>query len=151
MTDDPIVQVPLSWINDPVLLAKIGIRETINGNIATTERLDAMSNDFDDLRAEVQEDIRDDAARDARIAELEAANGTLQTAAQEAIDRANLSEAEKAELQQKYDEAVAAVQDAVAQLRSSDYPNAPDPEPEPDPEPVDDGGETPPAARGRKR
>jgi Skp family chaperone for outer membrane proteins len=88
-------------------------------------KLDDMSDEFADLKAEVQEDIRDDAARDQVIADLRAANENLATVAQEAVDAKNVSEQEKADLQQRLDTAKQEVADAVAALRSSDFPNAP--------------------------
>lgn len=86
-----------------------------------------MSDEFADLRAEVQEDIKDDAARDQRIAELEATNAALADQAQANLDRAGLADAEKAQAQADLDAAKSEARDAVAALRSSDYPNAAEP------------------------
>lgn len=102
---------------------RIEANQTAQG-IYIEGRFNTMSDAFDELSTEVQEDIRDDQARDARIAELEAANGQLTQTAQDAVDRANLSAQEKQELQTQLDEATQKVTEAVQQLRSSDYPNA---------------------------
>lgn len=102
----------LSWYSDRGLQEKI------------FRKLETMSDAFDDLAAEVQEDIKDDAARDQRIADLEAANAALSATAQAAVDQANLAEADKAALQSDLDAKTQAVADQVALLRSSDYPNA---------------------------
>lgn len=120
----------LSRYTDRYLLEQIlGAVDRIEANqtaqgIFIEGRFNAMSDEISDLRAEVQEDIRDDAARDQIIADLRAANGELQQTAQDAIDRANLADSEKQALQAQLDEKVAAVQEQVELLRSSDFPNA---------------------------
>lgn len=135
MTD----RVPLNRYSDRGLLEeilegvdKIAAQQKVDRK-RIDERFNAMSDEFADLRNEVQEDIRDDAARDQVIADLRAANDNLAQVAQEAVDARDQSEAEKADLQQRLDAAKQEVADAVTALRSSDFPNAPE-------DPTDGGG-----------
>jgi hypothetical protein len=129
MTERP----PLNRYSDRGLLEEIleGVdrieAQQQSSHTHINERFDQMSDAFEDLKSEVQEDIRDDSARDALIAQLQQAVNDQTAVAQEAIDRANLAEAEKQRLQDELDAKTQLVQEQVDALRGSDFPNADQP------------------------
>lgn len=100
------------------------------------ERLAAMTDTFDQLTDEVGQVVTAEKARDQHIADLTKGLEDQTKVAQDALDRANLDDAQKADLQTQLDAATKKAQDAIAALEAANPGTAPGntaPAPTPDP------------------